>query len=100
MSNNKQNTVSSDMPPSADERARLIASRLRKAKQLSSGEWLACSPLGDDEHPSFSMRAGSDGRVLVYDHRPGVTFEAWGETVEMNEDGYIIPAELPADADE
>jgi hypothetical protein len=27
------------------------------------------------EHPSFTLRAGDDGRVLVYDHRLGVTFE-------------------------
>jgi putative DNA primase/helicase len=85
MDKNKQNTTPpDDMPRSAEERVRLIASRLRKPRALPGGQWLACSPLGDDERPSFRLRAGEDGHVLVFDHRPGVTFEQIQSALETN----------------
>ena len=50
----------------AYELQRLLA-RLSGVRE-SGGSYTACCPSHDDKTPSLSVKAGEDGRVLVYCH--------------------------------
>lgn len=40
--------------------------RLEKVKRTGNGQWIACCPAHQDRHPSMTVRALEDERVLVH----------------------------------
>lgn len=51
-----------------------ILSRLKKVKQISNNQWLACCPAHDDENPSLSIAKTNDGVILLKCHA-GCSFD-------------------------
>lgn len=44
----------------------MLLSRLAKVKVTGKGTWLACCPAHGDKHPSLTLRALDDGRILLH----------------------------------
>ncbi|MDP1906617.1 MAG: DNA primase [Pseudomonadota bacterium] len=45
-----------------------LLSKLDKVRRTGPDRWIASSPTRPDKHPSMTIRALPDGRILLYDH--------------------------------
>ena len=45
-----------------------VLSRLTRVKRTGPDRWIASCPTRNDKHPSMTIRAMPDERVLIYDH--------------------------------
>lgn len=43
-----------------------ILAKLEKVRRTGPNNWLACCPAHDDTHPSMTIHAANDGRILVH----------------------------------
>jgi len=46
--------------------AEQVLSRLKRVRQTSREQWIACCPAHDDRSPSLGIRRTDDGRVLLH----------------------------------
>lgn len=44
-----------------------LLSRLERVKRTGPSSWIASCPTRDDKHPSMTIRALDDGRILLHD---------------------------------
>ena len=49
-----------------------LLSKLRNVKRTGPEQWMASSPLRDDNNPSLAINRADDGKILIYDHAEGL----------------------------
>ena len=67
-----------------------ILSRLEKVRKTGAQNWIACCPSHSDRGPSLTLRAESDGRILVHCFA-GCDFEEIVEAVGLGYEPWFPP---------